>query len=237
MQADRTIRTDRTYRSYPSDLSPTIANCRESTFRHPAKTPELPIRFLRRLRASDGAPARRGTDLDMTNAKPIVRSIWRVVGTALWIVLPACSAIEVQPPDQPPPLITSAPAPSIEPEVITPTIVQTAGQVKTESTTVVPAVVKTTLPSVPAAAEQGKPLPINLPTALALSGANHLYIQIAAERLQAAAAVLDRANVMWLPNIALGVDYFRHDGQIQDVAGTVFTTSRSSLLLGGGPNA
>ena len=40
-----------------------------------------------------------------------------------------------------------------------------------------------------------------------------------------------------MPNIGLGVDYFRHDGQIQDVAGTVFNTNKSSFLLGAGPTA
>ncbi|QDU18504.1 Outer membrane efflux protein [Urbifossiella limnaea] len=80
-------------------------------------------------------------------------------------------------------------------------------------------------------------LPITLPAALALTGANALDIQIADERTRAAAARLDRANALWLPNVNVGVDYFRHDGQIQDIVGTVFTTSRSSLLLGVGPQA
>jgi outer membrane protein TolC len=92
-------------------------------------------------------------------------------------------------------------------------------------------------PAVPPAAEQGKPLPIDLPTALALSNANPLDIHLARERLRAADAALDRAKVMWLPNIGIGLDYFRHDGQIQDVAGTVFATSKSSFLVGGGPTA
>ncbi len=93
------------------------------------------------------------------------------------------------------------------------------------------------LPAAPPAAARGKPLPIDLPTALALTSANPLDIQIAAERLRAATAALDRARVMWLPNVGLGLDYYRHDGRIQDIAGTVFTTSRSSFLVGGGPTA
>src|SRR5262245_34769277 len=101
----------------------------------------------------------------------------------------------------------------------------------------VPAKATPALPAVPAAFGQGKPLPINLPTALALSNANPLDVQIAGERLGAAAALLDRANVLWLPNINLGVEYFRHDGQIQAVAGEVFTTSKSALFLGAGPQA
>jgi outer membrane protein TolC len=135
--------------------------------------------------------------------------------------------------------LPSAPVLSAEPVTTVPTVILAAGQVKADSEPKAPSAEKPAhrLPNVPSAAAQGRPLPINLPTALALSGAKPLDIQIAAERLRAAAAVLDRANVLWLPNIALGVDYFRHDGQIQDVAGTVFTTSRSSLLLGAGPNA
>lgn len=91
------------------------------------------------------------------------------------------------------------------------------------------------LPAVQAAAAEGTPLPITLPAALALTDANALDIQIADERMRAAAAQLDRANVLWLPNLNMGVDYFRHDGQIQDIVGTVFSTSRSTFLVGLGP--
>src|SRR5205823_13933729 len=52
-----------------------------------------------------------------------------------------------------------------------------------------------------------------------------------------AAAGLQRANVLWLPTVYLGADYFRHDGQLQDVAGNVFGTSKSSVMFGAGPNA
>jgi outer membrane protein TolC len=93
------------------------------------------------------------------------------------------------------------------------------------------------VPATPAAQSQGTPLPITLPTALTLTGANALDIQIADERVRTATAQLDRAKVLWLPNLNFGVDYFRHDGQIQDIVGTVFTTSRSSLLVGAGPQA
>lgn len=93
------------------------------------------------------------------------------------------------------------------------------------------------LPATPSAQAQGTPLPITLSTALALTGANALDIQIADERVRTANAQLDRARVLWLPNLNLGADYFRHDGQIQDIVGTVFTTSRSSFLLGAGPQA
>jgi outer membrane protein TolC len=40
--------------------------------------------------------------------------------------------------------------------------------------------------------------------------------------------------VTWLPNLTSGVTYQRHDGQIQDTPGNIFTTSRQSLFAGGG---
>jgi outer membrane protein TolC len=92
------------------------------------------------------------------------------------------------------------------------------------------------LPTRPAGVPDARPLPITLPTALELAGVNPLDIAVAAERLKVAAAQFDRARVLWLPNLNVGVDYFRHDGQIQDIVGTVFTTSRSSVLVGGGPS-
>jgi outer membrane protein TolC len=82
-----------------------------------------------------------------------------------------------------------------------------------------------------------KPLPINLPSALALAGSAPLDIAIASQRVQQAAADLDRARTLWLPTVVLGADYFRHDGHLQDIVGTVFGTSRSALMAGAGPTA
>jgi outer membrane protein TolC len=146
------------------------------------------------------------------------------------LVLPACAAFE-KPPE--PPRVATRPAPV--PRTI-PGVVPASAQ-EPQDKPAPPPKAALSLPAVPAAEAQGKPLPIDLPTALALGSANPLDIQIATERLRAATAQLDRAKVLWLPNIALGVDYFRHDGQIQDIVGTVFTTSRSSLLVGAGPTA
>ncbi|QEL16388.1 TolC family protein [Limnoglobus roseus] len=91
----------------------------------------------------------------------------------------------------------------------------------------------------PAAAEKGSAdtFTITLPAAFALTNANSLDVRIAEERVRLATAGVDRANALWLPNVNLGVDYFRHDGQIQDIVGSVFGTSRSSLMLGAGPQA
>jgi outer membrane protein TolC len=72
---------------------------------------------------------------------------------------------------------------------------------------------------------------------LQLADSRPLDIALAAQRIEVAAAQLDRARALWLPTIQLGTDYFRHDGRIQDVTGNVFDTSKSSLLIGGGPVA
>lgn len=82
-----------------------------------------------------------------------------------------------------------------------------------------------------------KPLPINLPAALRLSNARPLDIALASQRVQVAVAQLQRAKLLWLPTIYAGVDYFRHDGQLQDVVGEVFGTSKSTFMVGAGPSA
>jgi outer membrane protein TolC len=89
----------------------------------------------------------------------------------------------------------------------------------------------------PAPAADDKPLPITLPAALQLAGVRPLDIALAASRIAAADAELERAEVLWLPTVYVGTDYFRHDGQIQDVAGNVFGTSKSSFMVGAGPSA
>src|SRR5437588_4416918 len=91
--------------------------------------------------------------------------------------------------------------------------------------------------ALPAPAPCEKPLPINLPTALRLAGARPIDVAVASERVRAAAAELERAQVLWLPTVYVGADYFRHDGQNQDVAGNVIGSSRSSVMVGAGPYA
>lgn len=82
-----------------------------------------------------------------------------------------------------------------------------------------------------------RPLPINLPTALKLGNVRSIDIQIASERIRAASAQQQRAQVLWLPSLQFGLDYFRHDGRVQNVEGRLFDNSRSSFLAGLGPNA
>jgi outer membrane protein TolC len=80
-------------------------------------------------------------------------------------------------------------------------------------------------------------LPINLPAALKLGNARAIDIAVASQRIRVAAAELERAKVLWLPTVYFGVDYYRHDGQIQDTPGNILGTSKSSFLAGAGPSA
>ena len=89
----------------------------------------------------------------------------------------------------------------------------------------------------PSSPESGeRPLPITLPSALQLANVQPIDIQLAAQRIEVATAALERAKVLWVPTLYLGGDYFRHDGQVQDVTGNVAGTSKQSLMLGAGPS-
>jgi outer membrane protein TolC len=72
---------------------------------------------------------------------------------------------------------------------------------------------------------------------LQLANVRPIDVALASERIRLAVAQLERAQVLWLPTVLLGVDYFRHDGQIQSVEGNVFGTSKSSFMVGAGPAA
>lgn len=157
------------------------------------------------------------------------RTAVRWLAVAFLPTLPACATFQGTDaiPHYPPP---SSPAGSrvsaaLPAKVATPT-----------ASAVQPAAATSSAPQ-PSPVSQSGSLPITLPAALALANATPLDVQIADERVRAAAAQLDRADVLWLPNLNVGADYFRHDGRIQDIVGHVFTTSRSSVLVGAGPSA
>jgi outer membrane protein TolC len=90
------------------------------------------------------------------------------------------------------------------------------------------------LPVVPATQPEDRPFPISLPTALQLANVRAVDVAAAVERIQVAAAVLEQAQVLWLPTVTVGGDYARHDGRQQDTAGNVFDNSRSNLMFGVG---
>ena len=79
-------------------------------------------------------------------------------------------------------------------------------------------------------------LPINLATALQLSNARPIDVQIAARQVDLAAKSLERAELLWVPNLTMGANYFRHEGGQQNFTGDILRSSRGSLGVGVGPN-
>jgi len=78
---------------------------------------------------------------------------------------------------------------------------------------------------------------IDLTTALMMTTGNNPQIAFAKARIEEALAQVDRANALKLPSLRAGVNYNKHEGRIQDVAGTVIETSRGSFYSGFGANA
>ena len=80
-------------------------------------------------------------------------------------------------------------------------------------------------------------LPINLATALKLVNARAMDVAIASQQVTRAGAQFDQAKYAWLPTITSGIDYMRHVGRVQDVAGSIINPHRSSFMAGMGVNA
>jgi outer membrane protein TolC len=77
-------------------------------------------------------------------------------------------------------------------------------------------------------------MPIDLLTALTVGDANNPVIALARDRVREAYFLWQEAKVAWLPTLQAGPQWNRHDGQIQNSTGLVFTTSKQNLYLNGG---
>jgi outer membrane protein TolC len=77
------------------------------------------------------------------------------------------------------------------------------------------------------------PLPINLATALRLSDARPLVVAAAQARIQIAAAELEKARVLWLPDAAGGSAYILHNGGNQQTNGSLVDANTAFLYAGG----
>lgn len=91
--------------------------------------------------------------------------------------------------------------------------------------------------TVPAGAKVASSQPIDLPTALMLTSGRNPQVAFAQARIEESRAQLDRAESLWLPSLRAGANYNKHEGRIQDVAGTVIETSRGSAYGGLGASA
>jgi len=84
----------------------------------------------------------------------------------------------------------------------------------------------------------GRPLPINLATALGLADARPLIIEAARAAVETEYGLYEQARVLWLPTVYLGFDYQRHDGgQADFLDGTTILGARSSFIAGAGAQA
>jgi hypothetical protein len=79
--------------------------------------------------------------------------------------------------------------------------------------------------------------PIDLSSALRLAAGQNPQIGYAQQRIQEANANVQSADRMWLPSMRIGGNYHKHEGRIQDVAGTIIETSRGSIYTGLGAQA
>jgi outer membrane protein TolC len=80
-------------------------------------------------------------------------------------------------------------------------------------------------------------VPIDLASALQVTAGQNPQVGFARQRIQEAYAQLQLAEVLWVPSLRAGVNYNKHDGVIQDVAGNMVTNSRSSVYSGLGAQA
>jgi outer membrane protein TolC len=107
--------------------------------------------------------------------------------------------------------------------------------------TVTPALVDsstdTPTETAPATKEAVSSQPIDLSTALMLTSGRNPQVAFAQARIEESRAQLDRAESLWLPSLRAGANYNKHEGRIQDVAGTVIETSRGSAYGGLGASA
>ena len=67
-------------------------------------------------------------------------------------------------------------------------------------------------PAKPATEPADNIYPITLSAALKLAGSRPLDIAIADQQVTLASKQLDRAKLAWVPNLVVGMDYYRHEG-------------------------
>jgi outer membrane protein TolC len=79
--------------------------------------------------------------------------------------------------------------------------------------------------------------PIDLSTALMLSAGRSPQVAFAQSRIEESQAQLNRAEALWLPSLRAGANFNKHEGRIQDVAGSIIETSRGSMYSGLGAGA
>jgi outer membrane protein TolC len=79
--------------------------------------------------------------------------------------------------------------------------------------------------------------PLTIGEAVLLAHGQAIDSIIADRQVELTQAQLDRAKVLWMPNISFGMDYLYHTGAFQNFAGEILHNNRRSLMYGAGINA
>src|SRR5689334_12356306 len=90
-------------------------------------------------------------------------------------------------------------------------------------------------PAAPAASPQV--YPIDFSSALAIAAGENPQVAYSRQRINEAFAQMRAAEILWVPSLRGGMNYNKHEGAIQDVAGNFINTSRGSLYSGLGAAA
>jgi outer membrane protein TolC len=93
------------------------------------------------------------------------------------------------------------------------------------------------LPQVSPAADERPALPIDFATALGLTSGQNPRVALAQAQVEQALAQYRASRVMWLPSIRAGMNYNKHEGRIQEVAGSNIEVSRGAAFGGLGAGA
>jgi outer membrane protein TolC len=80
-------------------------------------------------------------------------------------------------------------------------------------------------------------IPIDFASALAIAVGDNPQVAYSRQRINEAFAQMQAAEVLWVPSLRAGMNYNKHEGTIQDVAGNIIETSRGSVYSGLGAQA
>ncbi|MFM7059489.1 MAG: TolC family protein [Planctomycetota bacterium] len=138
----------------------------------------------------------------------------------------------------PPSVASPVPVPPI------PQQIASGPQLAEHAVTTNPPIAPTNPPAGISSAATGAPVPpaveiarLDLATTLSLASGRSVQAAFARARVEEAYGQLDRARALKLPSLRAGLNYNKHEGRIQDVAGSVIETSRGSFYGGLGAGA
>lgn len=100
-----------------------------------------------------------------------------------------------------------------------------------------PEVLPTVVGSVAAPPPDALAIPIDFASALAIAAGDNPQVAYSRQRINEAFAQMQAADVLWVPSLRAGMNYNKHEGTIQDVAGNIIETSRGSVYSGLGAQA